>query len=266
MYCHGITTDRIHADVFGDGPRAIFVHGSFGWGLDTFPDQRALAAAYEVVLVDRRGYGASPHVDDPGWHHDMHDVVAWLDGGAHLVGQSYGGAVCLLAAALRPQDVLSLTVIEPIAASVATDDAAARQLAAAIIGCWETGPRAAASDFLAAWHRGLGRTAPPDTSVFGPDDWTAVETTMRERPVVDAPVDLAKIASAPWPTLIVKGAWPGSAGTDWLRDGCASICRELQTRLGATLVEFENSAHNPQLQEPHRFNQLLRTFWGSLHA
>jgi hypothetical protein len=31
----------------------VFVHGSFGWGLDTFPDQRALADSFRIALVDR---------------------------------------------------------------------------------------------------------------------------------------------------------------------------------------------------------------------
>ncbi len=35
--------DELHVDVFGAGDPAIFVHGSFGWGLDTFPEQRALS-------------------------------------------------------------------------------------------------------------------------------------------------------------------------------------------------------------------------------
>jgi pimeloyl-ACP methyl ester carboxylesterase len=45
----------------------------------------------------------------------MRDIARLLDdlGPAHLVGQSYGAVVVLLAAALRPKQVLSLTAIEP---------------------------------------------------------------------------------------------------------------------------------------------------------
>jgi hypothetical protein len=35
--------NELHMDVFGDGVPALFFHGSFGWGLETFPEQRALA-------------------------------------------------------------------------------------------------------------------------------------------------------------------------------------------------------------------------------
>jgi pimeloyl-ACP methyl ester carboxylesterase len=258
-----VRSTRIHADVLGEGPRAVFVHGSFGWGRDTFPDQAALADAYQVVIVDRRGYGASPAVDDPGWHHDMHDIVGWLGDGAHLVGQSYGAVVCLLAAGLRPDAVLSLTVIEPVAASVVPGDRAADKFAEAMRACYAAGKGMNAVEFLESWYRAIGRVGPLDTSAYGAPEWRAVETTRRERPAVDAPIDLVTLAAAPWPTLIVKGGWPGSVGTDLLRDASASVCHALPAQIGGELVEFENSAHNPQIEESDRFNSLLRAFWAS---
>lgn len=99
----------LHLEVYGEGEAAIFVHGTFGWGLDTFPHQLALADQYRVILVDRRGFGDSPPAEQVGWPTDMHDIAGILDevGGAHLVGQSYGAVVCLLAAGLRPGAVHS---------------------------------------------------------------------------------------------------------------------------------------------------------------
>ncbi len=90
-------------------------HGSFGWGLDTFPEQRALAGEYRIVLVDRRGCGGSRWAEAEGWPADMHDLATLFDeiGPAHLVGQSYGAVVVLLTAGLRPERVLSLIAIEP---------------------------------------------------------------------------------------------------------------------------------------------------------
>jgi len=91
--------NELHMDVFGDGVPALFVHGSFGWGLETFPDQRAMADQYQVFLIDRRGFGESRSLEAEGWPVDMHDVAALLDdaGPAHMVGQSYGAVVVLLA-------------------------------------------------------------------------------------------------------------------------------------------------------------------------
>ena len=36
-------------DVFGDGEPAVFVHGSFGWGIDTFSEQVALQENVEIL-------------------------------------------------------------------------------------------------------------------------------------------------------------------------------------------------------------------------
>jgi pimeloyl-ACP methyl ester carboxylesterase len=51
------------------------------------------------VLVDRRGFGESTYADAEGWPIDMHDLGELLQeiGPAHLVGQSYGAVVALLA-------------------------------------------------------------------------------------------------------------------------------------------------------------------------
>ncbi len=58
--------DELHVDVFGAGDPAIFVHGSFGWGLDTFPEQRALSDEYRIILVDRRGFAGSSSLEPMG--------------------------------------------------------------------------------------------------------------------------------------------------------------------------------------------------------
>lgn len=52
--------------------------------------------------------------------------------GAHLVGHSYGGIICLLAAAMRPESVLSLTVTEPDCMGVARGEPAVERFIADI--------------------------------------------------------------------------------------------------------------------------------------
>ncbi len=63
--------NELHMDVLGDGVPALFVHGSFGWGLETFPEQRALADQYQVVIIDRCGFGGSASLEAAGWPVDM---------------------------------------------------------------------------------------------------------------------------------------------------------------------------------------------------
>jgi pimeloyl-ACP methyl ester carboxylesterase len=41
----------------------------------------------------------------------------------------------------------------------------------------------------------------------------------------------------------------------------AAVCRVIAARIGARLVTFERSTHNPQLQEPQAFNHLLKELW-----
>src|SRR5438067_13320137 len=92
------------------------------WGEECWRKQRPLADVYRLVLVDRRGFGSSPGPDAGDWESDAADIAALLSRGSHLVGQSYGGVSSLLAAARRPDAVLSLTVIEPPALGLVRDD------------------------------------------------------------------------------------------------------------------------------------------------
>src|SRR5881392_3809104 len=105
--------------MWGDGEPAVFVHGSFGWGEETWREQRALADHYKLLLVDRRGFGASSPNGPVDFERDADDVAELLGDGSHLVGHSYGGVVSLLAAARRPDAVRSLALIEPPAFGVA---------------------------------------------------------------------------------------------------------------------------------------------------
>jgi pimeloyl-ACP methyl ester carboxylesterase len=106
-------TTGLNVTVWGDGEPAVFVHGSFGWGEETWREQRPLADSHRLLLVDRRGFGGSPANGRVDFERDAEDVAELLADGAHLVGHSYGGVVSLLAAARKPHAVRSLTVIEP---------------------------------------------------------------------------------------------------------------------------------------------------------
>src|SRR5690242_17626930 len=103
----------LNVTVWGEGDDAVFVHGSFGWGEETWAKQRPLADDHRLLLVDRRGFGRSAPDGRVDFERDAGDVADLLGDGAHLVGHSYGGVVSLLAAARRPAAVRSLTVIEP---------------------------------------------------------------------------------------------------------------------------------------------------------
>ena len=68
---------------------AILIHGTMAWGTACFERQRSLADRYRLLVVDRRGFGASPDIDRSDHDVDALDVVDLLDAGrAHVVGHS----------------------------------------------------------------------------------------------------------------------------------------------------------------------------------
>jgi pimeloyl-ACP methyl ester carboxylesterase len=98
----------------GAGPEILLVHGGASpeatWGA-----LAPLKARWTLAHVYRRGYPPSPPAADRAQDFavDMTDIAPLLDGRPHVVAHSYGVLGTLLAAAQRPQDVRSLTLIEP---------------------------------------------------------------------------------------------------------------------------------------------------------
>jgi pimeloyl-ACP methyl ester carboxylesterase len=260
----------LHLEVYGEGESTIFVHGTFGWGLDTFPHQRALADGYRVILVDRRGFGNSPTTDQVGWHVDMHDIAGLLAevGGAHLVGQSYGAVVCLLAAGLRPDLVHSLVAIEPVAFEVAKGRDAVDESIRALKPVYERAGLMTAEEFYRAWRQARGASderVNQDMAAMSPKDWAAVEASRKERWPGDAPIPVDILAAARFPKVLVRGAWPPESfpGREAVAQAHREVCEVIAQAIGSSVVVFKDSAHNPQMQEPEQFNDLLRDIWRS---
>lgn len=130
----------IHRAHLGNtGPRVVMVHGggqgSVVGGEKNFHNQYHLAEeGWQLIVPDRPGHGQSPY---QGWPDDAAKDGAWtaelLEGGAHLVGHSFGGAVALDAAARRPGAVRSLTLIEPAMHKLAVDDPRVRNFVFGLI-------------------------------------------------------------------------------------------------------------------------------------
>lgn len=261
---------KLHIDAFGSGPPAVFVHGSFGWGTDTFSPQRDLADEYRVLLVDRRGFGRTPRSEAVGWPGDGQDIVDLLEelGGAHLVGQSYGAVVSLLAAGMAPGLVRSLTVIEPPLFDVAHGTPLVDQVAAAWKHAYDDAESISTEEFIRRWWAATGRDPAgleEWISAMSDMDRAAAESTHHERWPGDAPVSFGTLASSEFPKVIVHGAWPEelAPGRSQMRDVFAAICTTIHQRIGGEYVVFERSAHTPQMDEADRFNELLRKTFAS---
>src|SRR5688572_33498787 len=114
----------------------------------TWTVQQPLAQRFELVMVERPCFPPNPLVDRVDFESDAPLVAELLEPGDHLVGHSYGGVIALLAAALRPEALRSLTVIEPPAIRVALDVPAVRAFATGGAELWERGPRDDPEAFL----------------------------------------------------------------------------------------------------------------------
>jgi pimeloyl-ACP methyl ester carboxylesterase len=229
-----------------------------------FGEQRPLGERWRVELVDRRGYGASPErTGRVDFDEDAHDLAALLGEPAHIVGHSYGGIVCLHAAALRPEGVRSLTVIEPPAFAVARGNPAVEGVVAAIERHYAAGQELAEEAFLEGFLHAWGfATVQPRT--FSPRARRGVRSSMTERFPWEAEIPLDGLAATGVPALVARGAWdeaePGArelAGAAF-----AAVCDVLVARLRAQAAVFPGAAHQPQLLGAP-FNDRIEAFWSS---
>jgi pimeloyl-ACP methyl ester carboxylesterase len=243
--------------VWGDGEPAVFVHGSFGWGTETWEKQRPLADSYQLLLVDRRGFGRSPPNGRVDFDRDADDVAELLADGAHLVGSSYGGVVSLLAASRRPEAVRSLALIEPPALGLVRGNPVVEEFITGISAAERdaTDP----SDYHVRFLRGLGYTA-EQVELTGLE-LEAARSSWHERPPWEAEIPLDRLRGVR--TLVVRGDWSTIAPRERALGAVAlhAVCDALEERLTAESAVFP-SRHNPQfLGEP--FNERLRAFWES---
>jgi pimeloyl-ACP methyl ester carboxylesterase len=252
-----LTASGVHVTVWGDGEPVVLVHGSFGWGEETWQEQRPLADDYKLLLLDRRGFGGSPANGRVDFERDAADVVELLGAGAHLVGHSYGGVVSLLAAARRPDAVRSLVLIEPPAFGVARGNPAIEELIRDIGAAANAAQDP--SEYRAAFLRGFGFPAQPRP--LDGEHLTAARASMTERPPQEADIPLDEIARARLRVLLVQGDWCPAPDSARARAGAAfrAVCDVLYDRLEAERALFP-AAHNPQ-KLGKLFNDRVSAFW-----
>ena len=228
-------------------PRLLFVHGSVANADLTWSAQKPLARRFEIVAPNRRGFPPGPDVE----HVDFEEEAIWfepfLQPGTHLVGHSYGGVIALLAAALSPELVRSLTVIEPPALGAARGVPAVDAFVARSAEHWTNGPRDPA-EFLRGFLALVGSSIPPGN--FTPELLQGARTLMVERSPAEAVIPLDELARAPFPKLVVSGGHSTAF---------EAVCDVLEERLGAERAVLPGAGHSIQrLGEP--FNELLAQF------
>ncbi len=239
----------IEVTYLGDrGPTVVLVHGSLNDGSVAFQAQAPLAERWRLVIPNRRGYGKNPPIERVDVDADARDMVELLGSGAHLVGTSMGGIVAGRAAALAPDRVLSLTLIEPPAFLNASEVPAVAETAAAMKRHWEVADKRDAGVFIQGFLKALGIQMPVP-SPLPPHVLTAARNLMTEVPW-QMSIPTAEIDKAPYRKAVVSGT------------SCAAleaICDRLGEQTHAVRRVFPNAGHAVQrIGEP--FNAFLEPF------
>ena len=244
----------VHIERRGDGLPVLFVHGSVTGGAATWSAQYSLASRWTLLILDRRGFGESGPTDREDFEVDADDIVDALGEGVHLVAHSYGGLGALLAAAMRPQAVRSLTLVEPVAYSVALDQPAVRSAVDELASYFAAVP-ADTRAFLAGFLRLVGAAGKlPDPLPPALD--AATKILIRCRLPWTAEIPLDALARAPFRSLIVSG------GHSPVFEG---ICDVLRDRLGAERSVIPGAGHAiPRVGAA--FNERLESFLGTVEA
>jgi pimeloyl-ACP methyl ester carboxylesterase len=228
--------------------RLVLVHGSVTGGRPTWSAQRPLADRFELVVLERPGFPPNPPVDRIDFEQHADLLSEQIRRGDHVVGHSYGGVICLLAAARRADALRSLTVLEPPATDVARGDPAADRFAREGADWWANGPTDDPEAFLRGFLRYVGSAYDPPSPLPPPLEQGA-RALVTERGPWEARIPLAELDAAPFPKLVVSGAH--HAGFD-------AICDALERRLHAERAVLPGFGHNPQ-RHPD-FNAVLADF------
>jgi pimeloyl-ACP methyl ester carboxylesterase len=228
--------------------RLVLVHGSVVGPDATWRAQRPLAERFELVLLGRPGFPPGLPVERVDFEVDARFVADRLEPGDHLVGHSYGGVVCLLAAARRREVLGSLTVIEPPATRVALDVPAVAEFAEGGAALWAHGPRDDAEAFLRTFLDAVGSDYDPP-SPLPPELEQGAVLLMNERGPWEAEIPLEALAATRFPKLAVSGAH---------HPAFDAICDRLERELPAERVVLPGFGHT--VQRHPDFNAALADF------
>lgn len=99
-----------------NAPYLFILHGLFGM-LDNWHNMaKKLSKHFNVVTVDQRNHGKSPHSDDMSFELMADDLVKLMDhlnvGSAHILGHSMGGKTVMKFADLHPDRLDKLIVVD----------------------------------------------------------------------------------------------------------------------------------------------------------
>jgi len=253
---------RIYYEVEGSGEPVVLIHAGVA-NLRMWDEQvKALRDAYRVIRYDSRGFGATE--TDAVEFSNRADVAALLDhlgeSSAHIVGLSRGGSIALDFALEYPDRVRSLIVAaggisgyeSPDEADASVFEEPEKLLEAKDwegISEWET----------ANWADGPGQPKERVDPALRArvHEWILTNYQAQKEEGTPQPLDppaVGRLSELRAPLLVIIGTLD-EPGTQQSMHHLAKLVP------GARLEVFEGAAHMINLEQPDRFNALLREFF-----
>ncbi len=255
-------TVPLAADVDGDGPPLVLVHGITEDRSFFSPVVGPLAESATVISVDLRGHGGSPD----GHRYELTDMAddvaaavraSGVDGEPLVVGHSLGGVLAAIYAGRHPTRGI-VVVDQPLALT---------ELQAQLVAAEPMIRGEAFADFMAALFHSMRGAM---------DDDAAAALAARRRPrqevmsgiwspLLDGtPAELAArvdaiTAGVTVPMLSLHGLDPGPAYAEWLTGRIPTATVEVWTDDAGQPL-----GHHPHLVEPARFVARVQEFAAAL--
>ena len=107
---------QLNHKILGEGQPLIILHGLFG-SLDNWQTHaKTLSEYFQVILVDARNHGHSPHTEEHNYDLIASDLNRLFDDlnieQASLIGHSMGGKAVMRFAQLFPEKLIKLIVVD----------------------------------------------------------------------------------------------------------------------------------------------------------
>jgi pimeloyl-ACP methyl ester carboxylesterase len=248
---------RIYYEVEGSGPAVLMVHAGVA-NLRMWDAQvAALRDDHRVIRYDTRGYGLT--VTDAVEFSNRADIAALLDhlgeGAAHVVGLSRGGMIALDFTLEFPDLVRSLTVAAGGVGGYESPDEGPSDTWDVPDAMLTAKNWTGLADWEASfWADGPGRSPDRVPAIRAQiHDWVLANYRAEKEEGQPKPLDPPaeeRLGDLRAPLLVMYGTLDEPSTSESMRHLAASVP-------GARLEVFE-TAHMINLEEPERFNALLR--------
>jgi pimeloyl-ACP methyl ester carboxylesterase len=231
---------------WGSGPPVVLVHGAVAGAHASWAHLRADLSAWTLLAPNRRGYHPRTPALVEDYQADAEDIVELLVEPAHVVGHSYGAVVALAAAARAPDQVRTLTLIEPPPLPGTHHLPYVRDWLEQMRALRQHGPTAP-DEFLRRFLALVG--GPADVGQRADQIANQLRLLRSSRPAWSAEVDVAGLRGSAIPSLVVSG------GHSPVFEAAAD---DVATSLGAARRVLPAAGHF--VQRDARFARVLKAF------